>query len=218
MRAMSEPWVRQENWSEELQFNRTMGQSYMMHGGGGAGGGEHGNSFGMEQYRFSPGSSGANGRMFSAATYESLTGGGGVGGGGGHTGGGVGGEGMTSFGEFRRTGGGVGGLGGVGGDGGRMEHRLGYSSLDASLPHLLDQYSSIYNKNGRIGIYTREVSTGSVRDCLVVACVYSAIVALLVSVVFGVVFPPFYTCSTVLLTLKIFLSVCACCLGLFCYR
>jgi hypothetical protein len=163
MRAMSEPWVRQENWSEELQFNRTMGQSYMMHGGGG-GGGEYGNGFGMEQYRFSPGSGGANGRMFSAATYESLTGGGGDIGG--HTAGGVGGGDMTSFGEFRRTGGGgggggIGGLGGIGGDSGRMEHRLGYSSLDASLPHLLDQYSSIYNKNGRIGIYTREVSTGS---------------------------------------------------------
>ena len=32
------------------------------------------------------------------------------------------------------------------------------TSSSATLPQMLEKYSAIYNKNGRIGIYTREVN------------------------------------------------------------
>ena len=110
-RAMSEPWLRHENWSEEIQFNRNMGA-------------DHASNPGLALVAAAAasanGSTIANGRSL-FPTF--------------------------SFGEHRD-----GRLGMF-----NAEHRLGYSSLDTSLPHMLDQYAAIYNKNGRIGIYTREV-------------------------------------------------------------
>ena len=45
-----------------------------------------------------------------------------------------------------------------------LEER-GHSSLfsikeetETTLPHLLEKYAAVYNKNGRVGIYTKEVS------------------------------------------------------------
>jgi hypothetical protein len=102
---MSEPWLRQDAWTEELQFSRA------------------------------PGPAGGPTTLLSGLNPTSASG-------------------MFppfSFGENR--------------DHSQLrlgllnaEHRLGYSSLEGSLPHMLDQYAAIYNKNGRIGIYTREVS------------------------------------------------------------
>ena len=34
----------------------------------------------------------------------------------------------------------------------------GVQHIEQSLPHMLDKYSAIYNKNGRVGIYTKDVS------------------------------------------------------------
>lgn len=108
---MSEPWLRHDNWSEEMQFNRNMGA-------------DNASSPGLALVAAAAasanGSTIANGRSL-FPTF--------------------------SFGEHRD-----GRLGMF-----NAEHRLGYSSLDTSLPHMLDQYAAIYNKNGRIGIYTREV-------------------------------------------------------------
>ena len=103
---MSEPWLRQDAWSEDLQFNRAPGPvngSALLGGLNGSGAG--GSSM------FPPFSFGDN--RDSSQMRPGLL---------------------------------------------NAEHRLGYSSLESSLPHMLDQYAAIYNKNGRIGIYTREVS------------------------------------------------------------
>lgn len=106
---MSEPWIRQENWSEELQFNRTMGTS-------------------------TSGNSGNPGQTNAGSSDQPFA--------------------PFNFGLNRDFGANRGGLFIAEQE---MGHRLGYSTLETSLPQMLDQYSSIYNKNGRIGIYTREV-------------------------------------------------------------
>jgi hypothetical protein len=40
----------------------------------------------------------------------------------------------------------------------KQEEDLDAVRRDAMLPQMIDKYSSIYNTNGRIGIYTREVT------------------------------------------------------------
>lgn len=109
---MSEPWLRQDAWSEELQFNRTMGTALA----GNAGtstillnthSAKNGNHFPAFNFGSNKDSSAQRNGLYNAES--------------------------------------------------ELNHRLGYSSLESSLPQMLDQYSSIYNKNGRIGIYTREV-------------------------------------------------------------
>ena len=154
---MSEPWVRQEDWSEELQFTRTMATSNMLGGGGGnggsgGGGGEGSNlmngSFSQQQpFGFANGNSNNNNAFTNGlyiAEHDQLP---------------IQ-QGMNMNMNISMSMG--------------LGHRLGYSShhaqghgggnganglLEASLPQMLDQYSAIYNKNGRIGIYTREVSS-----------------------------------------------------------
>jgi len=111
---MSEPWIRQENWSEELQFNRTMGTSTSGNAG--------------NPGQFSVGSAGLTTDQAFAPYNYGLN---------------------RDFSAPR---------GGLFNAEHELGHRLGYSTMETSLPQMLDQYSSIYNKNGRIGIYTREVS------------------------------------------------------------
>lgn len=104
-RAMSEPWIRQENWSEELQFNRTMGTNTS--GNSGNPGLPPGQGFSQYEFGgFNRDLSVPRGVLYNAEQD--------------------------------------------------LSHRLGYSAMETSLPQMMDQYSSIYNKNGRIGIYTRE--------------------------------------------------------------
>lgn len=103
---MSEPWIRQENWSEELQFNRTMGTNTS--GNSGNPGLPPGQGFSQYEFGgFNRDLSVPRGVLYNAEQD--------------------------------------------------LSHRLGYSAMETSLPQMMDQYSSIYNKNGRIGIYTREV-------------------------------------------------------------
>lgn len=132
---MSEPWVRQDSWAEELHFNSTMGTAIA-------------------------GNSGATSALLHTALNSAL-----AAEHGGHSPGAVGGllNGASNgaFPSFSFNGVGSFSRGGAAGLY-NAEHRLGYSALDSSLPHMLDQYAAIYNKNGRIGIYTREVRRASV--------------------------------------------------------
>jgi hypothetical protein len=118
---MSEPWLRQNNWSEELHFNSTMGTNIA--GNAGATSALLATALNHAHGDGHDGLNGSSaGTLFPQFSFNSAA-------------------------VFPR---GVAGLY-------NAEHRLGYPALETSLPHMLDQYAAIYNKNGRIGIYTREV-------------------------------------------------------------
>lgn len=123
---MSEPWMRQDSWAEELQFNSTMSTAVA----GNAGNPSLLLSASLALPNTSTGS-GENKVISAGAAAGALFP-------------------PFAFGEGKDSGFPRPGLY-------NAEHRLGYSALETSLPHMLDQYAAIYNKNGRIGIYTREV-------------------------------------------------------------